>query len=247
MPLLRWPVPALLSWGLAWGLFLALRTAGLAAWMAMALAAGLGLALAFLQAPRWRRLMVAGGFPLSLLVSAHSLDLPAWAWLLPLVLLALAYPRRSWADAPLFPTPKNALQGLGELAPLPQLPTQARILDAGCGLGHGLRELHRAYPQARVEGIEWSLLLALLARLRCPWAHVSRGDMWAQDWQPFQMVYVFQRPESMDRVWAKARKELAPEAWLVSLDFEIHGQGALASMALPRGHCLWVYRVPRQD
>lgn len=241
MPLLRWPMPALLSWGLAWGLFLALRMAGLTALPAMALAAGLGLALALLQVPRWRRLMVAAGFPLSLLISARSLELPAWAWLLPLLLLALAYPRRSWGDAPLFPTPKNALQGLLGLAPLPP---QARILDAGCGLGHGLRELRRVYPQARIEGIEWSLLLAWLARLLCPWARISRGDMWAQEWEPFQMVYVFQRPESMARVWAKACQELAPGAWLVSLDFEIQGQGALASFDLARGHRLWVYRMP---
>ncbi|MBB4843575.1 SAM-dependent methyltransferase [Paucibacter oligotrophus] len=238
--MLAWPLPALLSWGLAWGVFLALRAAGLAPAPAVVLAASLGLGLAFLQVPRWRRLMVALGFPLSLLITARSLELPAWAWLLPLLLLALAYPRRSWGDAPLFPTPKNALQGLAELAPLPP---QARILDAGCGLGHGLRELRRAYPQARVEGIEWSLLLAWAVRLLCPWAGIRRGDMWAQDWQPFQMVYVFQRPESMERVWAKARKELAPGAWLVSLDFPVQGQGALASLPLPRGHCLWVYRL----
>ncbi|RQO56407.1 methyltransferase type 12 [Paucibacter sp. KBW04] len=241
MPLLRWPVPALLSWGLAWGLFLALRSAGLEALSAFVMAAALGLALAFLQLPRWRRLMVAAGFPLSLLISARSLDLPAWAWLIPLLLLALAYPRRSWGDAPLFPTPKNALQGLAELAPLPP---QARILDAGCGLGHGLRELRRIYPQASIEGIEWSLLLAGAVRLLCPWARIRRGDMWAQDWQPFQMVYVFQRPESMERVWAKACQQLAPGAWLVSLDFEIQGQGALASIDLPRAHRLWVYRMP---
>jgi len=241
MALLRWPVPALLSWGLAWGLFLALRSAGLEALSAFVMAAGLGLALAFLQLPRWRRLMVAAGFPLSLLISVPSLDLPAWAWLIPLLLLALAYPRRSWGDAPLFPTPKNALQGLAELAPLPP---QARILDAGCGLGHGLRELRRIYPQASIEGIEWSLLLAWAVRLLCPWARIRRGDMWAQDWRPFQMVYVFQRPESMDRVWAKACQQMAPGAWLVSLDFEVHDQAASASLDLPRGHRLWVYRMP---
>jgi len=128
---------------------------------------------------------------------------------------------------------------LAELAPLPP---GARVLDAGCGLGHGLRELRRTYPEAHLEGIEWSAPLARLARWRCPWAQIARGDLWAQGWQPFDLIYVFQRPESMQRVWAKARDELAPGAWLVSLDFEVTGQAALASLDLAGGHRLWIYR-----
>ncbi|MEL4178599.1 class I SAM-dependent methyltransferase [Roseateles sp. PN1] len=241
MFVLPWPLPALLTWALAWALFVLLRQAELQAVVAMLAAALLGLASAMLQVPRWRRLMVAGGFPLSLLITAGARDLPGWAWLLPFALLALAYPRRSWGDAPLFPTPRNALQDLATLAPLS---AGARVLDAGCGLGHGLRELRRCYPQAHLSGVEWSGLLALLARLLCPWAEIQRGDMWSQSWQGFQMIYVFQRPESMPRVWAKAVAELAPGAYLVSLDFAVAGEAPLAQVDLPRGHCLWLYRRP---
>jgi SAM-dependent methyltransferase len=234
---LIWPLPALLSWGLAWGLFLVLlpRLGGLPA-LALAAAAGLGLSL--LQSRRWRRLMVAAGFPLSLLASGLGSALPAWAWLLPLGLLLLAYPQRSWRDAPLFPTPPGALDGLPALAPLP---AGAAVLDAGCGLGHGLRALRRAYPEARLSGIEWSPLLARLAAWRCPWALVARGDMWAQDWSPFQMVYLFQRPESMAQALAKARAELRPGAWLVSLDFALEGLAPQGELAAGR-HRVWVYR-----
>nr|WP_295075829.1 methyltransferase domain-containing protein [uncultured Roseateles sp.] len=238
---LPWPLPALLTWALAWALFVALRQADLQATVAMLAAGLLGLASAMLQVPRWRRLMVAGGFPLSLLITAGARDLPSWTWLLPFALLALAYPRRSWGDAPLFPTPRNALQDLAALAPLP---AGARILDAGCGLGHGLRELRRCYPQARLFGVEWSALLAFLVRILCPWADIQRGDMWRQPWQDFQMIYVFQRPESMPRVWAKAVAELAPGAYLVSLDFAVPDVAPLAQLDLPRGHCLWLYRSP---
>ena len=31
---------------------------------------------------------------------------------------------------------------------------RAAVLDAGCGLGHGLKALHQAFPQARVHGID---------------------------------------------------------------------------------------------
>ena len=238
---LRWPLPALLTWAAAWALFTAARGAGLEAPAALAAAAVLGAGLALLHAVRWRRLIVALGFPLSLLMTGLPADLPAWVWLLPLALLALLYPRRTWGDAPLFPTPGGALSQLAALTPLP---AGSRVLDAGCGLGHGLRELHAAFPAAQIEGIEWSRLLALLARWRCRFARIHQGDMWAQDWQPFALVYVFQRPETMARVWAKACTEQASGAWLVSLDFEVPGQTPIAQHVLPRGHSVWVYRTP---
>ena len=68
---------------------------------------------------RLGRWMVAAGFPLSLLASGLGATLPAWAWLVPLGLLLLAYPQGSWRDAPLFPTPAGALDRLPALAPLP--------------------------------------------------------------------------------------------------------------------------------
>ncbi|CAN5297448.1 hypothetical protein BH11PSE10_BH11PSE10_05460 [soil metagenome] len=237
--LLRWPLPALLSWALAWGVFTVARRSGIDPAVALAVAALVCAGLALLHAVRWRRLIVALGFPLSLMIAGLPGGLPTWVWLLPLVLLAAVYPRRSWGDAPLFPTPYGALQPLTELAPLP---AGGHVLDAGCGLGHGLSELHAAYPAAQVEGIEWSGLLARLARWRCPWAQVGQGDMWAQDWQTFSLVYVFQRPETMARVWAKACAELRPGAWLVSLDFEVAGERPVASLALASGHSLWMYQ-----
>lgn len=236
---MRWPLPALLSWAAAWGVFTVLRSRGIEPALALAAAAAFGGALGLLHAARWRRLIVALGFPLSMLVVGLPAGLPTWVWLLPLALLALLYPRRTWGDAPLFPTPYGALQPLTELAPLP---AGSHVLDAGCGLGHGLSELHAAYPAAQVEGIEWSGLLARLARWRCPWAQVGQGDMWAQDWQSFALVYVFQRPETMARVWAKACAELRPGTWLVSLDFEVAGQQPRASLALASGHSLWLYQ-----
>ena len=93
------------------------------------------------------------------------------------------------------------------------------VLDAGCGLGHGLQALRLAYPQAQLHGIEWSWPLRAVCAVRCPWARVRQGDIWKADWSGYDMVYVFQRPESMARAAAKARAELRPGAWLVSLDF----------------------------
>lgn len=240
---LPWPAPALLLWlacGVLQALLMRLGAAGAVAW---AVAAGLGGVAAMLADAPWRRWMLALGWPALSLAGGLTPEVPAWLWLLPLGLLLLAYPLRAWRDAPMFPTPADALTGLADLAPLA---ADARVRDAGCGMGHGLQALHDAYPQARIEGIEWSLPLRLLAGLRCPWAAVRRGDLWADGWQGLDMVYVFQRPESMARVWAKACAELSPGAWLVSLAFEVPGVAPTATLPAgqARRHAVWVYRIP---
>lgn len=235
-----WPLSALLVWLAAWAAHALLLGVG----REVAVVAGtlLGGALALLYEARWRRLIAALGFPLSALVQGWQGGVSPLLWLLPLALLWWLYPRRSWSEAPLFPTPAGALAQLPAQAPLP---AGARVLDAGCGLGDGLRELVRAYPEARVEGVEWSRPLALAARWRVRGASVRRGDLWADDWAPFALVYVFQRPESMPRVWDKACAELGPGAWLVSLDFAVPGVGPVASWQLENGQFVWLYRPQR--
>jgi len=234
-----WPLPALVAWALAWALFIGLQMLAVPGWVGIALATGLGAVLSVFGTTPWRRLFVAAGFPLSLAASGLAGTLPGWAWLLPLVLLAAIYPLNAWADAPLFPTPRDALHGLAGLAPLAP---RARVLDAGCGLGAGLRELRREYPQARLAGIEWSWPLRLLCALRCRDATVTRGDIWAADWSAQDLVYLFQRPESMARALEKARRELRPDAWLASLEFPIAGVSPHAVLRRPDRKPVWLYR-----
>ncbi len=248
IPALIWPLPALLSWATAWGVYVALARV-LPWWAALVCAGLLGTAASLWGGTWWRRAMIAAGFPLSWLVLSAS-SLPGWGWLLPLALLLLVYPVNAWRDAPLFPTPRQALDGLADVAPLAAQTTQTlsalRVLDAGCGLGDGLVALRRAYPQARIDGVEWSRALRLLCALRCPWAHVQRGDMWGVDWGHYALVYLFQRPESMARAAAKASAEMAPGAWLVSLEFAVPGVQPQAQLPLGGGRVLWVYRLPLQ-
>lgn len=236
---LPWPLPALLVWAAAWGLFAVLAQGGVDVLPALGCAAALGALGSVLGPNWWRRFMIALGFPLSLLVSG-AVTLPGWVWLLPLGLVLLVYPINAWRDAPIFPTPRAALMGLPPAIPLP---AGAAVLDAGCGLGDGLRALRRAWPEATLHGLEWSWPLRLLCALRCPWAQVRRGDIWRESWAPYQLVYVFQRPESMARALAKAQAEMAPGSWLVSLEFEVVGQPHQARLMAPDGRPVWIYRV----
>ena len=240
MPRLMWPLPALLAWGAAWALYWMLGQAGASALLAALAACALGMGLSLFGNSWWRRTMIAAGYPLALAISGAAV-VPAWGWLLMVGLLALIYPLHAWRDAPLFPTPAHALRLLGANAPLPR---GALVLDAGCGLGHGLMALRAAYRDAELHGIEWSWPLQAVCALRCPWARVRRGDIWRADWSPYALVYLFQRPESMPRAVAKARAEMRPGSWLVSLEFEASELLAQVVLTVPDGRPLWLYRVP---
>jgi hypothetical protein len=237
-----WPLPALLTWAAAWLLFVLLQGVVPPLW-ALLLPCLLGTVASVWGHSWWRRGWIAAGFPLSLAL-VGGVTLPAWAWLVPLALLLLVYPLNAWRDAPLFPTPRHALQALPAQAPLP---AGAQVLDAGCGLGDGLLALRQAYPGIALEGIEWSWPLRVACALRCPWARVRRADMWRADWSRYQMVYLFQRPESMARAAAKAQAEMAPGTWLVSLEFAVPGVLPSAQLRTPGSRVVWLYRLPLQD
>jgi hypothetical protein len=240
LPRLPWPLPALLAWGAAWAVFLGLGALHWPLGLNLTLAALFGLALGRAEASPWRSLIIAAGFPLSLAISSLLSGTAGWLWLIPLALLALLYPLRTWRDAPLFPTPAGILQGLDKIAPLS---AGARILDAGCGLGSGLKELRRVYPRAQLHGLEWSWPLRFLCGLTCPFARVRRGDIWETNWSAYHMVYMFQRPESMGPAADKARRELPPGAWLVSLEFEAPALRPVAVLRNRGDKPVFVYRM----
>ena len=241
---MTWPLPALLAWGLAWLVFAVLSSLAVSTWLAFAAASALAALISVAGSTPWRRAFIAAGFPLSLLASGTAAGVPAWAWLLPLALLALLYPMSTWRDAPLFPTPAGALRGLAALVPLR---TGAVIVDAGCGAGDGLRELHREYTDARVEGLEWSWPLRLACAWRCRFARVRRADIWTVDWSAYDMVYLFQRPESMPRASEKAARQLRPGAWLASLEFEAVTLVPQHVLRCPDGRPVWLYQAPFQS
>jgi hypothetical protein len=230
-----WPLPAVVTWVAAWAGFKGLLGQGVEPALAVGAATALGVVMSLWGNTWWRRLLIAGGFPLSLLLSGMgaagsvaALDIPAWGWLVPLGLLLLVYPLNAWRDAPLFPTPRNALADLAPHAPLPD----------------GLQALRMAYPSATLHGLEWSWPLRWLCALHCPWARVRQGDIWKADWSAYDMVYLFQRPESMPRAAAKAMQELRPGAWLVSLEFEAQHLTPVAVLQADNRKTVWVYQKP---
>lgn len=241
-----WPMPALVAWGGGWAVWIGSSPLGLP--LGLGLLAGLLPALMVLRfaPPGWRRVVVLAGLPLSALLVLGAAAVPAWAWLAAAAALLVIYPIQSWRDAPLFPTPRDALVDLPGHVPLGE---GARALDAGSGMGDGLIALRRAYPAVTLVGVEGGCLMAFLSRLRLRRvgvrrAEILRGDFWHADWSGFDLVYLFQRPETMSRAWAKACAEMKTGAWMVSLEFEVPAVKARARLTCPDGRTLWVYRRP---
>lgn len=240
---LRWPASALACWALAWLAWAGLQAAGAGDVPALTAAGAVTAVLAWRTRPVWRAAVVALGWPLSALLLAPGLAWPAWLWLAGLLVLALLYPLRAWRDAPVFPTPRGALNGLAAAIGWTDGGAGRRCLDGGCGLGAGLLELRRACPQARLVGIEWSLGLWALCAWRCRWAEVRRADLWAADWGGYDLVYLFQRPETLPRALQKAQREMRPGSWLASLDFWHPDVAPTAVLQAPGRRALWLYQL----
>jgi hypothetical protein len=70
--------------------------------------------------------------------------------------------------------------------------------------------------------------------------------MWAADWSGFDVVYLFQRPETMPRAWRKACAEMREGAWLVSLEFPVPDRApdAESTVGAARSRPLLAYRIP---
>ena len=238
---LPWPLSAFFAWGICWLIHIGLLRLGLSFYIAMLGGVLSGALLTRLAHTTTRRLIVLLGFPLSVMATSPNWDLPGWGWLLLAGLALLIYPYRAWGDAPLFPTPPDALRGLKD-----QLTTASKpkILDAGSGLGDGLIALRRAFPNAELHGIEMSWPLRIISSLRCPWAHIQQGDIWAASWASYDIVYLFQRPETMPRAIEKARQEQRSGAWLISLEFEAQGLKPHEVYRLENERPVWVYRAP---
>lgn len=229
-----------MAWIFSWIVYLVLLRVDLLPWLSAAVATAVGALASVLAGTLSRRIAVAVGFPLSLLLFGAG-AMPGWAWLLPLVIVLLVYPMNAWRDAPLFPTPAAALRDLPVHAPLR---AGALVLDAGCGLGHGIRALRAVYPDVTLHGTEWSWPLRIIAGLLCPWARIQQGDMWRDDWSRYDMVYLFQRPETMPRAIEKATAEMKAGAYLVSLEFVARALRPEAVLQTLPEKPVWIYRAP---
>jgi hypothetical protein len=70
--------------------------------------------------------------------------------------------------------------------------------------------------------------------------------MWRDDWGRYDMVYLFQRPETMPRAVDKANAEMKPGSYLVSLEFVAQELKPEAVLDTLPDKPVWIYRAPFQ-
>lgn len=225
-PVHRWPplLRALLAQALAFGLLLLLARAGLRlpAWgWAAGQALGAALLAGALRLDRWWlpwHLLL----PFAVLAASRH-ALPAWAWALLFLGMALVFGGGVLTRVPLYNASRDAWRRLEDL-----LPPEPGFLfvDLGCGLGGPLAHLAARRPDGRFLGVEASPGTFLLAWLRClprPNVRIRLGSLWAVDLAQTDLAYAFLSPEPMPRLWTKARGEMRPGTRFISHSFEVPG------------------------
>lgn len=168
---------------------------------------------------------------------------PGW-YLGAFTVLVLVYWTSFRTQVPLYLSNRATAAAVASLLP----PRPARVLDIGAGTGALLRPLAQARPDCQFTGIElapatWLLGRALGRRLaNLEW---HRGDLFAHDWQRYDLVYAFLSPVPMAGVWRKASAELRPGSVLVSNSFPVPEQepDRVVNVGDRRATRLYIYRI----
>jgi hypothetical protein len=210
---------------------------------ALALTAGATAAAAgaLFGLPRWWR-VIHLALPLLVWGALVAGPDPAW-YLAAFVASVLVFGAAPGGAVPLYLSSAAEIQALSTLIPAG---APVRVLDAGCGTGTVLAGLRLRRPDARLEGIECSVLPWLAARVRMAGrgCRVQWGSLWRADFGGYDVVYAFLSPAPMARLWNKARREMRPGSLLVSNRFPVPGTApSFAVSAGPRGRLLYVWRM----
>jgi SAM-dependent methyltransferase len=193
----------------------------------------------------WRWFPFLLGFPW-VLVWLLLHPLPGWVWPGAFLLTALVFGGGILTRVPLYHSNRETWKALETLLP----ETPAAFVDLGAGLGGPLAHLARKRPDCRFAGVEASPLTwlgawlrALPCRDRC---RVRLGSLWTEDLAPFDVVYAFLSPVPMERLFAKALRDMKPGSLFVSHSFPVPGRTPDRELPVPgpRGSRLLIWRMP---
>lgn len=154
---------------------------------------------------------------------AHS-GLPSWVYLLAFVLTWLLSRNTLLERVPFYRSSKEVAEILAK-----QLASDAQVLDAGSGDGRLALYLAQSRPDLTVTAMENAWGSHWLACGR--WLLAGRPDnfipicrsFWCENWQQYDVVYVFLSPAPMQKVWEKFQQQGKAGGLLISNTFEIPG------------------------
>ena len=231
---LKWPILIFFSWISDWLLFFTLNNLNFSVFFVFLF---IGCKVVIIKKEWWKKVILSIGFPLSLIFTGF--DSTPLFWICGFSILIFIYPPNLWSNAPIYPTRENTLFGVSNLLPQKIF----KILDVGSGLGHGLSEITREFPNSQVFGIERSPLLWLVSKLKSQKTNLFLGDMWTFNWNDFDIIYVFQRPEIMGKILEKAKQDLKPGSYLISLEFEIPDIKPFKKISTNNNNNVFIYQI----
>ncbi|WP_028451203.1 class I SAM-dependent methyltransferase [Chitinilyticum aquatile] len=184
-----------------------------------AFAAGGGAAIAavFWHDGRWWIPIHALFLPALLLLL--QADVPAYWYLIILVVLWLFSGQAVRQRVPLYTSGQGALRALCEL-----LPHGSRFIDVGAGTGTVLQALARSRPDLILAGTELAWFPWLIGSVRMRGCREwYRQDYRKMDFACYDCVYAFLSPEPMPELWSKAKREMRPGSLFISNSFPVPG------------------------
>lgn len=128
-----------------------------------------------------------------------------------------------------FPSARRTIiAALREAFACGSLPNHATILDLGSGNGQLTLNIAQAFPEARVVGVELSLVPWLISVLRQRMAGVEnlryeRADFWSYDCSQVDAVVTYLTENVIEKVGGKLKRELKPGALILANDTALRG------------------------
>ena len=101
------------------------------------------------------------------------------------------------------------------------VPRASRILDLACGTGDFCCALRRRFPEAEIRGVDISEGMLEMARVKCPGAEFSAGDVMSAEWGAPDLVscaFGFRNFPEKGAVLARAARALPEGGHLLVLE-----------------------------
>ncbi len=149
------------------------------------------------------------------------LQVPAWIYLLLVLLMALIFWGTVKGDVPLFLSSEAVADALETIVTQEKANT---FIDLGAGTGSVVVPLAERKPRMTIEAWEHAPVPWAICAWRCQElsnALVYRLSFWECDLSIFDVVFAFLSPAVMPRLGIKALREMRPGALLVSSSFPI--------------------------
>lgn len=132
-----------------------------------------------------------------------------------------------FSKAPLYLTNSRAISGIEKLLPKT---TSFRFIDLGCGCGHVIYRLAKAFPNGQFVGVELSPILWFVSRILNIFnrnVRIKLSSIFSQDLSKFDYVYIFLSPVGNKMLLEKLK---TTKGLIISNSFEIDSLDLVAKI-----------------